>query len=306
MEIRPMFRGLYGLGCLLAALATPPAGAAPLFRPCEEVASRSKSEPLRQALWQGEGCVGDECRDYYRVGVCLPLGREALIYEDQETGTSFQGLYYLRLDQPDMEPERLTTSVRKITELRTANGRRFALIEDGWALHGRFSRSIHLLERTPGWGRGFRLTTLVSRYDNEGCAGFEPPGGCGPAYYELVLDDGLRELAPIATSAPLPDFQGLRLLPDPGRVSMIELDLGVGESDERLVLRYRWSGQSRRFLGSDMEAVWQRLAGRAPSPRPAPRPQVAGAVKPGGRPRRRSSRTPPISPPSPSPGLRSR
>lgn len=130
MEIRPMFRGLYGLGCLLAALATPPAGAAPLFRPCEDVAIRSKSEQLRQALWQGEGCVGDECRDYYRVGVCLPLGRKALIYEDQETGTSFQGLYYLRLDQPDMEPERLTTSVQKITEFRTTNGRRFALIEE--------------------------------------------------------------------------------------------------------------------------------------------------------------------------------
>lgn len=259
-------------GCLLLAFATSTADAAPLFRPCEEVATRSKSAPLRQALWQGEGCAGQECRDYYRVGVCLPLGRQALIYEDRETGTSFQGLYYLRLDQPGMEPERLTTGVEKITEFRTADGRRFALIEDGWMLHGRLSRSLHLFERTSGQGKGFRLTTLVNRYDNEGCAGFEPPGGCGPAHYGLLLNDGVKELAPLTASTPLPDFQGFRLLPAPGRVSTIELDLGVGESGERQVLRYRWSRQARRFQGRGIEAVQEGLVGRASPPRPAPRP----------------------------------
>ncbi len=270
METRSMFRGLFGFGCLLLAFAGPAAGAAPMFRPCEEVALHARSEAMRQALWQGEGCTGEECRDYYRVGVCLPLGRQALIYEDQETGTSFQGLYYLRLDQPGMEPERLTTGVWKITEFRTADGQRFALIEDSWALHGRFSRSLHLFERTPGRGRGFRLTTLVNRYDNEGCAGFQPPGGCGPAHYELVLSDGVRELAPITSSTPLPDFQGFRLLPYPKRVSTIELDLGMGEAGEGQALRWHWLGQARRFQGRGIDAIQEKLAGRASPLRPEP------------------------------------
>lgn len=258
------------LACLLLVVVVRPASAASLFHPCEQVALEAKSELVRQALWQAESCTGQECRDHYRAGVCLLLDDQALIYEDRETGTSFQGLYYLRLDRPGMEPERLTTGVRNITEFRTADGRRFALIKDSWALHGRFSRSLHLFEQTPGRGKGFRLTTLVNRYDNEGCAGFEPPGGCGPAHYELVLNDGLRELAPVTTSAPLPDFRGFRLLPHSRRVSTIELDLVVGETSERQVLRWHWSGPARRFQGRGIEAVVKDLAGRFPPPAPGP------------------------------------
>lgn len=193
-----LFLGLLAVG----ASISPSAFGSQWFVSCESVARQfPKTRPV---LTQGEECSNDVCKEHWRRGLCFILNRRELIYEDVETGTNFQGLYYLDLDKPDVEPERLTTSVESIREFTSPSGLRFAVIKSHSLRHGHLNIGMSVLWRSASSSKSFQVADLFETYDNAGCATPEAEEfGCGMLEYGLVLRDSSGREFKVKSGKPL-------------------------------------------------------------------------------------------------------
>ncbi len=226
----------FGLLCVTLSIATSAMGAQ-WFIPCESVAHNYPK--THEVLTRGDSCFGDICTDFWRKGRCFMVNRHELIYEDEETGTNLQGLYYVNLDRPGSEPERLTSSVQSIREFVAARALRFAVIRGASMNNGYYGTSISVLQRRSDNAKAFQIQSVIGLSNNEGCASRKSENGCGELVYELELTDSSRRKYVVRSSkSPV-------LIPGPGSVyqrrgtTIFALPMEVTGEKKTLLLRYR-------------------------------------------------------------------
>lgn len=204
--------------------------------PCESVAHNYPQ--THEVLTQGDSCFGDICTDFWRKGRCFMVNHHELIYEDQETGTNFQGLYYVNLNKPGSEPERLTSDVQSIREFVAARALHFAVIRDASMNGGYYGTGVSVLQRRSDKAKAFHIQGLIGLSNNEGCASRKSENGCGELAYELELTDSSRRRYVLRSrESPV-------LIPGPGSVHdrrgtiIFELPMEI-TGEKTLLLRYR-------------------------------------------------------------------
>lgn len=165
------------------------------------------------------------------------LNRHELIYEDEQTGTRFQGLYHINLNKPGNEPKQLTNRVLGISEHAVTGYHRFAIFLDGLMNQGYESSGISVIHLMPTKKPEFLIQDLIHFGDNSGCATGEPDIGCGEKEYAFSLNDSsgrnyiFKSNKPITSTSFPPSVRNRK------GVAIVEINLDV--TGKTLVLRYR-------------------------------------------------------------------
>lgn len=182
------------------------------------------------------------------------LNRHELIYEDEEAGANFQGLYYINLDATKKESERLTSRLYGISEHVTSDNQKFSILFTGNMNHGWKYSSVDVLEVAPKNKPSYVIWHLVGFDDNLGCATGDSDIGCGEKKYTFSLRDSSGRHYEVSSSK---SIAGMSFPPSVHKTNgqtTIIIDLGI--SEKSLVLRFKSKkGQPGFFLENWNEAI---------------------------------------------------